>query len=84
MLQLGRYKNKLHKEIGKYAHTKGINILLGYGDLAKQATDSFGKNGIFFKKEEDLKAYLKENITSKDVILIKGSRGMKMERFINV
>ncbi len=84
MLELGRYKNKLHKEIGKYAKAKGINILLGYGNLTKQATDIFGKNGIFFKKENDLKAYLKENITSKDVILIKGSRGMKMERFIDV
>ncbi len=84
MLELGRYKNKLHKEIGKYAKAKGINKLLGYGDLIKQTTDIFGKNGIFFKKEDDLKAYLKENITSKDVILIKGSRGMKMERFIDV
>ena len=84
MLELGRYKNKLHIEIGKYAKAKGINRLLGYGNLAKQTTDSFGKNGIFFKKEDDLKEYLKENITSKDVILIKGSRGMKMERFIDV
>ena len=84
MLELGRYKNKLHREIGKYAKAKGINRLLGYGNLAKQTIDSFGKNGIFFKKEDDLKAYLKENITSKDVILIKGSRGMKMERFIDV
>ncbi len=84
MLELGRYQNKLHKEIGKYAKAKGINKLLGYGNLAKYTTDSFGKNGIFFKKEDDLKAYLKENITSKDVILIKGSRGMRMERFIDV
>ena len=84
MLELGRYKKKLHKEIGKYAKAKGINKLLGYGDLTKQTTDIFGKNGIFFKKEDDLKAYLKKNITSKDVILIKGSRGMKMERFIDV
>ena len=84
MLELGRYKNKLHKEIGKYAKAKGINKLLGYGNLAKQTTGSFGKNGIFFEKEDDLKTYLKENITSKDVILIKGSRGMKMERFIDV
>ena len=43
-----------------------------------------GKKGIFFDSEESLKSYLINNITSKDVILIKGSRGMKMERFINV
>ena len=38
----------------------------------------------FFKQEEDLRKFLKENVTVKDVILIKGSRGMTMERFINV
>ena len=27
---------------------------------------------------------LKKNIQSKDVVLIKGSRGMKMERYIDV
>ena len=84
MLELGRYRKKLHKNIGEYANTKGIDVLIGYGKLTKHAIDSFGKNGIYFIKEEELKVYLKENITSKDVILIKGSRGMKMERFINV
>ena len=44
----------------------------------------YGKRGFFFENEEDLKSYLKTNIASKDVILIKGSRGMKMERFTNV
>ena len=84
MLELGRYRKKLHKNIGEYANAKGIDFLIGYGKLTKHAIESFGKNGIFFKKEEELKTYLKENVTSKDVILIKGSRGMKMERFINV
>ena len=63
---------------------RGINIILGYGDLTKYAVDGFGKKAIFFKDEENLKSYLRENITSKDVILIKGSRGMKMEKFKNV
>tara|TARA_B100001175_G_scaffold134469_1_gene114300 strand:+ start:5992 stop:7332 length:1341 start_codon:yes stop_codon:yes gene_type:complete len=84
MLELGRYKNKFHKDIGKYAKKKGINLLLGYGNLTEHAIKGFGEKGIFFDNESDLKRYLKQNITSKDVILIKGSRGMRMERFINV
>ena len=84
MLELGRYKKQLHKEVGVYAKKRGINIILGYGDLTKYAVDGFGKKAIFFKDEENLKSYLKENITSKDVILIKGSRGMEMEKFKNV
>tara|TARA_B100000900_G_scaffold409994_1_gene426885 strand:+ start:2271 stop:3611 length:1341 start_codon:yes stop_codon:yes gene_type:complete len=84
MLELGRFRKNYHKKIGEYAKSNGIDIMLGFGDLTLNSTKSFGKNGIFFKKEEDLKKYLKENVRSKDVILIKGSRGMRMERFINV
>jgi len=84
MLELGRYKKKLHKEIGRYAKAKGINIFIGFGELVKNAVDGFGNDGLFFTEELDLKNYLKQNISKKDVILIKGSRSMKMERFINV
>ena len=84
MLELGKYKKKLHKEVGEYAKANGINIVLGFGELTKETIKAFGKKGIFFDSEESLKSYLINNITSKDVILIKGSRGMKMERFINV
>ncbi len=84
MLELGRYKNKLHKEIGEYAKSKGISKLIAFGNLTRYSIDGFGKNGIFFNDETNLKNYLRKNITSKNVILIKGSRGMKMERFIDV
>lgn len=84
MLELGRYKNKLHKEVGEYAKSKGITKLIAFGNLTRHSIDGFGKNGIFFNDETKLKNYLRKNITSKNVILIKGSRGMKMERFIDV
>ena len=84
MLELGRYKNNLHKEVGEYAKSKGISKLIAFGNLTRHSIDGFGKNGIFFNDETKLKNYLRKNITSKNVILIKGSRGMKMERFIDV
>ena len=84
MLELGRFRKKLHKDIGKYAALKKIDIFLGFGDLTKYSVNSFGKKGLFFKSENNLRKYLSENINSKDVVLLKGSRGMKMERFINV
>ena len=84
MLELGRYKNKLHKEVGEYAKSKGISKLIAFGNLTRHSIDGFGKNGIFFNDETKLKNYLRKNITSKNVILIKGSRGMRMERFIDV
>ena len=84
MLELGRYKNKLHKEVGKYAKSKGISKLIAFGNLTRHSIDGFGKNGFFFDDETKLKNYLRKNITSNNVILIKGSRGMKMERFVDV
>ena len=84
MLELGRLRNKMHKDVGKYAATKKIDIFLGFGDLTKYAVEGFGKNGIFFNDEILLREFLKKNIQSKDVVLIKGSRGMKMERYIDV
>jgi len=84
MLELGRLRKKMHKDVGKYAATKKIDILLGFGDLTKYAVEGFGKNGIFFNDEFLLRKFLKKNIQSKDVVLIKGSRGMKMERYIDV
>ena len=67
--------------LGVYQITE---TFIGYGKLAKEMVKGYGKRGFFFENEEGLKNYLKTNVTSKDVILIKGSRGMKMERFINV
>ena len=84
MLELGRYKNKLHKEVGEYAKSKGISKLIAFGNLTRHSIDGFGKNGVFFDDETKLKNYLRKNITSNNVILIKGSRGMKMERFVDV
>ena len=84
MLELGRMRKHMHKKIGNYASHKKIDILLGFGDLTKYAVDAFGKNGVFFSNENELKIFLKKNISSDDVVLLKGSRGMQMEKFINV
>ena len=35
MLELGRYKNKLHKEVGEYAKSKGISKLIAFGNLTR-------------------------------------------------
>ncbi len=84
MLELGRYRKKMHADIGQYAKRKKVDVFLGFGELTKYAVSGYGKNGLFFNNENDLKKFIKENIKSGDIVLIKGSRGIKMERFINV
>ena len=84
MLELGRYRKKMHADVGQYAKIKKVDVFLGFGELTKYAVSGYGKNGLFFNNENDLKKFIKENIKSGDIVLIKGSRGIKMERFINV
>ena len=40
MLELGRFRKLLHKDVGKYAKLKKIDIFLGFGDLTKYAIQS--------------------------------------------
>ncbi|MDB4195042.1 UDP-N-acetylmuramoyl-tripeptide--D-alanyl-D-alanine ligase [Gammaproteobacteria bacterium] len=84
MKELGRYRKKFHKEIGEYAKIKNIDLFLGFGDLAKHSVDSFGSSGIFFNSKIALIEFLKSEISKKDYVLLKGSRGMRMEEFINI
>ncbi|MDA9248959.1 UDP-N-acetylmuramoyl-tripeptide--D-alanyl-D-alanine ligase [Gammaproteobacteria bacterium] len=84
MKELGRYRKKFHKEIGEYAKIKNIDLFLGFGDLAKHSVESFGSSGIFFNSKIALTEFLKSEISKKDYVLLKGSRGMRMEEFINI
>jgi len=84
MLDLGRYRKKFHTQIGEYAKMHGVDILLGIGDLTKHSVKSFGLKGYFFKSKEDLKYFLECNISEKDTLLLKGSRGMKMEQILTL
>ncbi len=82
MLDLGDKSDDLHREIGKFARKLKIDCLLGFGKKAELSVAHFGKNGKFFKDEIKLRQYLKNNVQKGDTIYLKGSRGMKMERFL--
>ena len=84
MKELGRYRKKFHKEIGEYAKIKKLDLFLGFGDLAKYSVDSFGSSGRFFNSKIALMEFLKSEVSKQDYVLLKGSRGMQMEQFINI
>jgi UDP-N-acetylmuramoyl-tripeptide--D-alanyl-D-alanine ligase len=82
MGELGTDAAELHRQAGHDARTKGIDHLYATGDLARQAVEAFGADAQFFADQEALIAGL-ESLTGKgDVILVKGSRFMKMDRII--
>ncbi len=86
MLELGGASEKIHYEIGEYAGKIGIDHLFAYGEHAQEYIK--GVNGVtegkgtHFASKQDLVAVLKEYIAPGDAILVKGSRGMKMEEIV--
>lgn len=86
MLELGEQAAALHRETGEAAARLGVGMLFAIGDhagdVAGGAADA-GLNNSHVTVAEDmdgLKDMVMREMKSGDVVLIKGSRGMKMER----
>ena len=84
MRELGRFRKKLHIDLGDYAKIHGVDCLIGYGDLIRHTVFAFGKNGFFFRHKLELINFLKKNLKGKEKILLKGSRSMRMEEILNL
>ncbi len=93
MLELGNFSMEAHSQIGEVAAHLGVDYLLAIGDYAKTmvaaARDAGMKNkrAISFTSKKDMVIFLQELLTGKgigrgDLLLVKGSRGMKMEEII--
>lgn len=87
MLELGVKAKRLHQEIGKYIEHRAIERVITVGQLTESIMHVL-KNSkrievTHFENVDDLIKDLKNILKSDDVILIKGSRRMKMERILD-
>jgi UDP-N-acetylmuramoyl-tripeptide--D-alanyl-D-alanine ligase len=88
MLELGEFAPELHEACGKAAAEAGIDIIVGVRGNAQYlvvaASDAAiaGASALFLPDAESAGAWLKENLQLGDVVLIKGSRGVRLERAI--
>lgn len=87
MLELGEDEKKFHREIGEEINPEKIEYVYTYGRLgksiAKGAEENFPEGRVFsFQDQEELIAALLEKITGKEIIAVKASRGMKMEKVV--
>lgn len=87
MLELGDYSQKAHSDVGKMVGENKIDYLLAYGNDAKYYVSNAKENGVensyLFEDKETLAQKLYELADEGDVIIFKGSRGMKLEEVIN-
>ena len=82
MGELGPDSAKMHAEIGRYAKQAGINTLFALGDLSVETVAAFGFGALHYNSPESLAADLKPRMNSEAVVLVKGSRFMRMERVV--
>jgi UDP-N-acetylmuramoyl-tripeptide--D-alanyl-D-alanine ligase len=89
MRELGAASPALHREAGMFtAQTGKVDWVIGVEGDAKQIVEGAVAGGIpqsrtmFFSSSEEAAKFLEEFIAPGDVLLVKGSRGVKMERIV--
>jgi UDP-N-acetylmuramyl pentapeptide synthase len=83
MLELGAAGDVEHETIGRYIHRSAVDMLFAFGDKARLICREAARccRGHFTDRENLLDALL-EVVNDGDVILFKGSRGMKLEQVV--
>jgi UDP-N-acetylmuramoyl-tripeptide--D-alanyl-D-alanine ligase len=80
MLELGSSSEREHRSIGGEVRRLGLEYVLTYGKAsAATSAESRAPHASHYEGKFALIAYLEELVTARDVVLVKGSRGMEME-----
>ena len=85
MRELGPAADELHARSGQEARASGFERLYALGEHSRAAVRAFGGGGEHFATVEALAAALDcalQNSGEPPLVLVKGSRGMRMERVV--
>ncbi|WP_248926606.1 UDP-N-acetylmuramoyl-tripeptide--D-alanyl-D-alanine ligase [Paenibacillus hamazuiensis] len=87
MLELGPREAEFHREIGTLLDPGKIEAVYVFGTLAKhmaeEAAKTFGADRVkWFEDKNELTKALAAQAAPDDVVLVKGSRGMKLEQVV--
>ena len=90
MLELGSHSEALHREVGKHAAQTGIDLLIGVRGHARAILDGAIEAGLqpaktlYCEDSNEAGTALQSILKPADAILFKGSRGVHVERAIEV
>ena len=89
MYELGDYEEKGHREVGAKAAQLGVDLLVTIGEKGRLISEEANKCGLslesiyhFPVKEEGI-LFIRRQISKRDTILFKASRGMQLETLID-
>lgn len=90
MLELGSESPKLHRQIGRMVPEMNFDYLIAVGKEAKEyqlgaISGGFtSQNALYFETAAEAMEFLSDEVRQNDILLIKGSRGMKMEQIVEM
>jgi UDP-N-acetylmuramoyl-tripeptide--D-alanyl-D-alanine ligase len=84
MFELGESSEQIHENIGKYAAEKGVDLVLGVGELGSLIAASAGERGIAFTDKTKLEKELGTYIRPGDTVLVKASHGMALSETVGI
>ncbi|MGB4658993.1 MAG: UDP-N-acetylmuramoyl-tripeptide--D-alanyl-D-alanine ligase [Mobilitalea sp.] len=86
MGELGANEAALHKELGSYAATKNLDVIVCVGILSSNiydgASDKFNGKLLYFSSREELISSLPSIVKKNDTILVKASHFMGFENVV--
>ena len=86
MLELGENEARIHTETGALLAASGIDVLYGVRGLARNLIEGAQVNGLkdvkFFADSNEAGEFLASEIRAGDLVLVKGSRGVRTENVI--
>ena len=88
MQELGERYIDFHGQVGRAVDKEKIDLLIVGGERARDIGRAARQNGCYpshiysFLKGDEAGQFLDEEIKAGDIILIKGSQGMRMERLV--
>jgi UDP-N-acetylmuramoyl-tripeptide--D-alanyl-D-alanine ligase len=82
MAELGSEAESFHRAAGQYAREKGIDQLLTTGTLASLTAEEFGIGASHYDNCDALSEALSDLLGPQVNVLVKGSRGARMERVV--
>jgi UDP-N-acetylmuramoyl-tripeptide--D-alanyl-D-alanine ligase len=83
MFELGEKCGELHSRVGEVADVLPIDFVFTVGELSRSIFDRVGEGKrMHFETVEDAREYLADFLKSGDVVLLKASRGMRLENLL--
>lgn len=88
MLDLGEEENELHRAIGENINSEEVDKIYTYGELSKNInlgakSRYMDQDNKHFNCKKELAQAIKRDIKDNTIILVKGSRSIKLEDVIN-